>query len=153
MRSRWMFAAALLVAVAAAGRAQQAQPPKPAAAQQTKPVTPLERGAARYQRYCAACHGKDADGNGVMASSLRQAPPDLRRIAERNGGRFDRNEIANAIDGRRMARTHGSEDSPVWGWRGMRARKGTAGTPTPSMLDMLAYLESIQIQPAAKPKG
>jgi hypothetical protein len=148
-----MFAAALLVAVAAAGRAQQAQSPQPAAGQPTTPATQIELGAARFQRYCSACHGPDADGKGVMASSLRQAPPDLRRIAERNGGRFDRAEVANMIDGRRMARAHGAEDRPVWGWRGLRARKGTAGTPTPRMLEMLAYLESIQIQPQAKPKS
>src|SRR5262245_2405741 len=141
MRSGWMFAAALLVAIAGAGRAQPAE--------QTTPATQLERGAARYQRYCAACHGKNADGKGEMASSLRQAPTDLRRIAERNGGRFDRPTVAAAIDGRSRARAHGSEDSPVWGWRGLRARKGSAGTPSPSMLEILAYLESIQIQPGA----
>lgn len=152
MRSGFVLAAALLVAVAATGQTPQPQQaPAPAGAERTTP-TQLERGAARYQRYCAACHGKQADGNGPMASSLRQAPSDLRRIAERNGGRFDRRTVAAAIDGRGTVGAHGTEDNPVWGWRGMRARKG-GGTPSPSMLDMLAYLESIQIQPEAKPKS
>ena len=153
MNSGWMFAAALLVAAAATGQTQPAQPTtqQPPAAGQTVP-TQLERGAARYQRYCAACHGKQADGKGPMASSLRQAPSDLRRIAERNGGRFDRRAIAASIDGRGTVGSHGTEDNPVWGWRGMRARKG-GGPPSPSMVDMLVYLESIQIQPEAKPKS
>src|SRR5262245_41998641 len=67
----WLLAAALLVAVAATGQTQPQQPQgtlEPAA--RTVP-TQLERGAARYQRYCAACHGKEADGKGVMAASLR----------------------------------------------------------------------------------
>src|SRR5262249_51182310 len=112
-----------------------------------------ERGAARFQRYCSACHGENADGKGVMASSLREVPPDLRRIAERNGGRFDSPSIAARIDGRRMATSHGSQEHPVWGWRWVRARKTSAGIPSPSMQEILAYLESIQIQPQAKPKG
>jgi len=153
MRWGWMLAAALLVAVAAMGQTQPPEAEKePAAAAGRTVPTQLERGAARYERYCSACHGKDADGNGPMASSLRQPPSDLRRIAERNGGRFDRRAVAAAIDGRRMAAGHGSEESPVWGWRGFRAVKG-GGAPSPRMLDMLVYLESIQIQPEAKPKS
>jgi mono/diheme cytochrome c family protein len=146
-----MLAAALLFAVAATGQTQPEEKQEPAAAGRTQP-TQLERGKARYERYCAACHGKTGDGNGPMASSLRQAPPDLRRLAERNGGRFDRRSVAAAIDGRRMSPAHGSDESPVWGWRGFRAVKG-GGTPSPRLLDMLVYLESIQIQPEAKPKS
>jgi mono/diheme cytochrome c family protein len=144
MKSSWMFAAALVVASAATGQTQPVETPQEPAAARTQP-TQLERGAARYQRYCAACHGKSADGNGPMAASLRQAPSDLRTLTARHG-RFDRRAIAASIDGRGMVGSHGTEDNPVWGWRGMRARKG-GGTPSPSMLDMLAYLESIQIQP------
>jgi mono/diheme cytochrome c family protein len=134
-------AAALLLAVSAS-----AQTPQPA---QTAGPTQLERGAARYQRYCSACHGADASGNGPMASSLRTQPPDLRRLAERRGG-FDRASIAATIDGRSRAQAHGSKDSPVWGWRGLRARKGSAGVPSAPMQEILAYLESIQLpaQPA-----
>jgi hypothetical protein len=149
-----MLAAALLVAVAATAQTGETQtrPDAATAAPEGQRTTPtqLERGAARYQRYCAACHGKTADGNGPMAASLRTAPTDLRRIAERNGGRFDRRAVAASIDGRGMSSAHGSEESPVWGWRGFRARKG-GGTPSPHMLEMLAYLESIQVRPGATP--
>jgi mono/diheme cytochrome c family protein len=148
-----MLAAALLVAVAATGQTQQPEATGEAAAAERTQPTQLERGAARYQRYCAACHGKSADGNGPMASSLRQAPSDLRRIAARNGGRFDRRTIAAQIDGRGMAAAHGSEESPVWGWKGFRARKGSGGTPSPRMLEILAYLESIQIPAEVKPQS
>ena len=144
MRSCWMIAAALLLAVSAAGQTQQP------AASPTERLTPLERGHARYLRYCAACHGKDASGDGPMASSLRVQPPDLRTLTQR-AGRFDRRAIAATVDGRNMAHAHGSEESPVWGWRGLRARKDAAG-PSNRMLEILAYLESIQIQPEAKPE-
>ena len=73
-------------------------------------------------------------------------PPDLRRIAERHGG-FDRNAIAVIIDGRIMVNAHGSPDMPVWGWKGLRARKGSTGGPTPGMIELLDYLQSIQVKP------
>jgi mono/diheme cytochrome c family protein len=136
-----MLAAALLLAVSAAAQTQEPT--------QTQQPTELERGRARYLRYCVACHGADASGNGPLANSLRVAPPDLRRITERHG-RFDRRAIAATIDGRTMAGGHGSEEMPVWAWRGLRARKG-AGGPSPRMLEILAFLESIQIQPQQEP--
>jgi mono/diheme cytochrome c family protein len=139
-----MIGAALLFVAFAPSQAQEAADSPMAR------LTPLQRGHARYLRYCAACHGEDASGNGPMASSLRAPPPDLRRITER-AGRFDRRAIAALVDGRNMAHAHGSEEMPVWGWRGLRARKD-AGGPSGRMLDILAYLESIQIQPAPKPK-
>ena len=46
------------------------------------------QGPALYTAYCAVCHGRDGKGAGPMAKSLRVAPPDLARIAMRNGGRF-----------------------------------------------------------------
>jgi mono/diheme cytochrome c family protein len=130
-----MFGAVLFVAVAVHAQTQTAET-----------TTPVERGRASFLRYCAACHGEKADGNGPMATSLRVAPTDLRRIAERRGG-FERAAVAARIDGRTRANAHGSEESPVWGWKGFRARKGSGGQPSQRMLDMLAYLESIQIEP------
>jgi len=110
-------------------------------------ATPAQtRGRQRFVALCASCHGEDASGNGPAASSMRSAPPDLRRIAERHGGQFDRRLVASIIDGRDMAGGHGSEAMPVWGWKGLRARKGETG-PSPGMVDLLAYLESIQVKP------
>jgi len=133
MRSSWSIGAAMLVAACATAAVQAAQP-----ANQV-------RGRERYMALCASCHGTDGAGGGPAASSLKMPLPDLRRIAERRGG-FDRTTIAATIDGRSMAGAHGSLDMPVWGWKGLRARKGETG-PSPGMLDLLAYLQSIQVKP------
>lgn len=134
MRSRGSIRAAALIAVCAAAAVQAAQP-----------ASRVARGRERYMALCASCHGPDGAGGGPAASSLKMPLPDLRRIAERRGG-FDRTTIAATIDGRAMAGAHGSLDMPVWGWKGLRARKGETG-PSPGMLDLLAYLQSIQVKP------
>ena len=136
MRARGILGAALLVALAVAAQAQER-------------TTSVQRGQTRYQRYCSACHGAQGGGDGPMASSLRDAPPDLRRIVERSGS-FDRRALAAAIDGRTKAHAHGSLDSPVWGWKGLRARPGSGFQPSPALRDLLDYLESIQIRPEPK---
>ena len=67
-------------------------------------------GAALYKAYCAACHGVDAKGNGPTASALRVSPPDLTRIAERNGGVFPMARIERIITG-----DHRPDEMPLWG--------------------------------------
>jgi len=134
MRSRFVVGSALLLAACLARDAWAKETP-----QQT-------RGRQRYVALCASCHGTEGAGDGPAAAWMKEPPPDLRRIAERNGGRFDPRTVAATIDGRSMAGAHGSEDMPVWGWKRLRARKGDVG-PSPGMLDLLAYLESIQVKP------
>jgi len=134
MRSRFLVGAALLLAAGWTPAARAKETPQQA------------RGRQRYMALCASCHGTEGAGDGPAATSMKQPPPDLRRIAERNGGRIDPRAVAAMIDGRSMAGAHGSEDMPVWGWKRLRARKGDGG-PSPGMLDLLAYLESIQVKP------
>jgi len=74
----------------------------------------LKMGAADYKNFCAACHGKDARGNGPAAMELKTAPPSLRKLARRLGV-FDVNEIVKIIDGRDMPRAHGTPEMPIWG--------------------------------------
>jgi mono/diheme cytochrome c family protein len=80
-----------------------------AAAQQEKSGRPL------YLRYCGACHGPQAKGDGVASSFMRPSPPDLTLLAKQHGGEFPLNAIAKAIDGREMPRAHGDPWMPVWG--------------------------------------
>jgi mono/diheme cytochrome c family protein len=56
-------------------------------------------GASLYKAYCAACHGSDATGQGPMAKALKVPPPDLTRIAERNGGMFPMARVESIIAG------------------------------------------------------
>ena len=72
-------------------------------------------GAWEYSEACAVCHGADGAGNGALAGALKQAPPDLTRLAEQNGGRFPFERVFRIIDGRTPVEGHGGTDMPVWG--------------------------------------
>ncbi len=72
-------------------------------------------GRASFMTHCAVCHGASARGDGPLAGQLRFAPPDLTRIAARNGGRFANDKVAKIIDGRAPMKGHGGTDMPVWG--------------------------------------
>lgn len=107
----------------------------------------VDAGRDDYLRYCASCHGIDADGNGPMKDVLRAAPPDLTRIAERNGGSFPAARIASVIDGRFAVPAHGTGTMPVWGR--VLGRPLAEGVTTEEVargqIDALvAYLQTIQ---------
>ena len=57
----------------------------PAAARRANPVTrdsgSVGRGASLFAANCAACHGKDAAGDGPAGVALNPRPPDLRRMS------------------------------------------------------------------------
>ena len=104
-------------------------------------------GRKYFVRYCSSCHGMDASGNGPAASAMRPPPADLRRIAQRRGGRFPAAEIATYIDGRRFVRAHGSREMPVWGERfAKKVGGGTVGDEVVRghLLLLVNYLESLQ---------
>jgi mono/diheme cytochrome c family protein len=68
-----------------------------------------------FQFHCAACHGADGKGDGPVARVLKIEPPDLTRIAERNGGVFPEAVISGTISGLDMPISHGTREMPVWG--------------------------------------
>src|SRR5690349_2266089 len=92
-------------------------------AQKRVPETPQEKqlldsfkGPELYKAYCATCHGKDGKGGGPTAASLRNTPPDLTRIAARNGGTFPFLAVQKIISGEQPGQaTHGTREMPVWG--------------------------------------
>lgn len=125
------LAAIALLAMAAA----------PAAAQQ---ANVLNRGKLEYRENCEACHGQSGMGEGKMADRLSAKPPDLTRIAKRNGGEFPFWTVYTAIDGEKPVRAHELSPMPLWGARFRDEEK--EGKP-PMYLRILAlthYLESIQ---------
>lgn len=73
-------------------------------------------GEELFGRFCAACHGPEARGDGPVARRLTAAVPDLTRIAERNGGEFPADAVRQSIDGRSLAVAHGTRTMPVWGY-------------------------------------
>lgn len=114
----------------------------------------VAEGRAYYLRYCASCHGQNADGLGPVGSALKVHPPDLRRLSERYGTPLPANRLEQYIDGRAMVTVHGSRTMPVWGrrfeevWTAKRAGE-------PEMKDQIGriveYLDSIQL--AGHPAG
>ena len=72
-------------------------------------------GAELYKRFCSACHGATAEGDGPVAASFKIMVPDLTRIAKRQGGKFPDERIHRIIDGRQVPAPHGSRDMPIWG--------------------------------------
>ena len=86
--------------------------------QKVEPAPSLEPvdGAALYQAHCAVCHGLRARGGGPLAKSLRVAPPDLTRIAVRNGSSFPLGRVRKIIAGEiAIPAGHGTREMPVWG--------------------------------------
>jgi mono/diheme cytochrome c family protein len=106
-----------------------------------------DMGSEYYVRYCAACHGANAKGEGPVAGALKVRPPDLTRIAARRGGAFPDAEIARMIDGRFSIAAHGSREMPVWGER-FGATIPEAGVSEEivrgRVLVLVEYLKSIQ---------
>ena len=74
------------------------------------------QGPALYSAYCAVCHGKEAKGDGPMARALKVAPPDLTRLAARNGGKFPSDRVQKMIASKEpVPAGHGTREMPVWG--------------------------------------
>lgn len=96
---------------------------------------------------CASCHGALGQGDGPAAAGLTPAPPDLSRIAARNGGTFPQVEVMSTIDGYSRA-GHGT--MPEFGeiLMGETMLIDTGGrklTPTPvRLVELTAYIESLQ---------
>ena len=109
----------------------------------------LAEGTKLFEENCAACHGPDARGGGVMAGSLRTKPADLTKIAARRDGVWPMLEVMSIIDG--YTREFDSrEDMPVLpqigAGRMMDFDTGNGQiTRVPARLVALVnYLESIQ---------
>lgn len=104
-------------------------------------------GEKLFQRFCAACHGTQAKGDGPVASSLAVQVPNLRELSLRNKDTFPAEKIVRIIDGRTLLNPHGSRSMPVWGDEFLRAEAGdpVAERETADMIKkMVEYLRSIQ---------
>ncbi len=137
------FAGAALVALGMGMAAQADDLPTPGDA---------EAGKALFARYCTACHGEDADGDGPMRPVLVIGPTDLRRLAVENDGVFPLRRVIWRIDGRDPVLSHGSM-MPVYGEvfgagppETLRAATGQPIMTTEPMADLVAYLRGLQVR-------
>jgi mono/diheme cytochrome c family protein len=104
-------------------------------------------GEENFIRYCSACHGDGGHGDGPVATAITKPIPDLTLIATRHNGKFPRQIIKNAIDGRWRIDAHGTQQMPVWGYEfWISAGAGDfSETRVNQILDnLINYLESIQ---------
>jgi hypothetical protein len=76
----------------------------------------IDAGKTAYLSSCAACHGEDAKGNGVLTPVLKIPPADLTTLARRNDGVFPIAAINEIIDGRTLIAAHGTREMPIWGF-------------------------------------
>ena len=69
---------------------------------------------AEYVRYCASCHGDQADGNGPAAGALNPRPPALTSLHAKFGNPLSTDLVVYLV-GTTMPRAHGNSAMPVWG--------------------------------------
>jgi len=109
------------------------------------PTSPAS-GQEMYVAYCAACHGKEAKGNGPAAQALKQAPADLTALAKKNNGKFPELKIYDAIKGDSNTPAHGSKDMPVWGTVFQSLSHGDSGQVQLRISNLTKYIESLQVK-------
>lgn len=103
-------------------------------------------GEAEYMRYCSACHGEAADGNGPVANVLTPRPPSLRALHARFGKPLGTGFV-EFVSGTTMPRAHGTSDMPVWGSVLTEPTKqGEQRDPADVLWKITVYLEKIQPQ-------
>jgi mono/diheme cytochrome c family protein len=104
-------------------------------------------GRELFQTFCAPCHGASGSGDGPMAAQLRVLPPDLRKLQQKNGGRFPGPQVERIIDGQRVD-AHGTREMPVWGDVFVREAGGGRVVAKARIDALIEYLRSIQERPA-----
>ena len=129
------FAAALLVTAPAT---HAADPPK---------------GVELYMNHCAACHGADGEGGGPVAAVMQTTVPNLRTLAQRNGGTFPTDAVTAYIDGRRVKAAHGDRQMPIWGDVFRGPEQGTAKrTVRERIAALVEFLKGIQYSARRPPQ-
>jgi mono/diheme cytochrome c family protein len=101
-------------------------------------------GADLYSQHCASCHGKDAKGDGPVASALKTRPPDLTMLAKKNRGRFPDGNIYQVIKWGGGISGHGSKEMPVWGKTFMANGKSSEQEVDLRIRALIRYLGTLQ---------
>jgi mono/diheme cytochrome c family protein len=151
MKARFARLASLLLVVVvggAVGWSAPARSQEPAKRPQIKgtvaPATPIDSGAAMFNAYCAACHGVRGEGDGPAAKALKQAPPNLRTLAQRNNGTFPSAQVQAVLKFGVSYPAHGSSDMPVWGPT-FRALDADSGTVMLRIANLTEHVKSLQL--------
>ncbi|HVY64162.1 MAG TPA: cytochrome c [Gammaproteobacteria bacterium] len=107
-------------------------------------------GARLFMNHCAACHGAHGEGDGPVAATMQTTVPNLRTLAQRNGGTFPADAVTAYIDGRQIKAAHGDRQMPIWGDVFRGPEQGTAErTVRERIAALVAFVKGIQYPPAA----
>ena len=109
----------------------------------------IKQGKEDYMAHCASCHGATGEGDGPVAGSLKNKPPNLTFLHQQEtDGAFPAQRVMNIIQGNKdydkNFRTHGPADMPVWGnvfYEEAGERSSIAKTRIRNLVD---YIKSIQ---------
>lgn len=106
-------------------------------------------GEEMYSQYCASCHGMDGKGAGPAAVALREAVPDLTKMAQNNGGEFPAASVMMTLGRIEGPGAHGSKEMPVWGhlFRGSGDNEPIVQI---RIYNLTRYIESLQDPPSRK---
>ena len=140
MTKRIIVVGAIFMLALAAALAAQEKPK--IVMQPPKSISSID-GPAMFQEYCAACHGKQARGDGPAAAALKTVPADLTRISARNGGKFPGTKVRRYIEGLDEIAAHGNRDMPMWG----QVLRGTSADRADVQIrveNLTKYIESLQ---------
>lgn len=118
-----------------------------------EPMTPQANAAASrggeklYRRYCGACHGLAAKGDGIVSQLMTPKPRNLTTL-KRDFGEFPRDWLIRVTDGRQTVRAHGESDMPVWGANlsGDLGRDVSNREIVTWVTTIVDYLETIQVE-------
>lgn len=101
------------------------------------------KGQEHFKQYCSSCHGED--GKGLKIDSLSTQPADLTKLrAYSENNEFPLLYVANVIDGRKMAKSHGSREMPIWGEVFSTQEHLDESQIKGKLAELIAYLMSIQ---------
>jgi mono/diheme cytochrome c family protein len=104
-----------------------------------------KEGTTLYINHCAACHGADGEGSGPVAAVMQTTVPNLRTLAQRNGGTFPTDAVTAYIDGREIKAAHGDRQMPIWGDVFRGPEQGTAESVVRERIAALVeFLKGIQ---------
>ena len=103
----------------------------------------IERGKLAYVDHCAACHGLEGKGDGLVAEYLTVTPSDLTRL-DAPGGEFPFDDVYEIIDGREVP-GHGTREMPVWGptFKGLD-EKSDKQSIKEKIVELVYFVKSIQ---------
>jgi mono/diheme cytochrome c family protein len=120
-----------------------AQEPTPGVKKSTVQRTNPASGPEMFNTYCAVCHGKDAKGDGPLATELKIPPANLTMLAKNHDGKYPTDYVTQVImTGPRDAKSHGSKDMPVWG--SVFKSLGDDASVKQRVFNLNRYIESLQ---------